>query len=205
MDFSSFAEVVGWVMTHSYPLIFLVMVIEGPIVTAAASFAAALGHLNYYAIFILSFLGDLMGDLIYYSIGYWGRQGFIEKHGKRLGLTKERIERVTTLIKTHPIKTLITSKYIPLVSASGLIGAGLAHIPLRRFLLLDILITLPSTIFFTTIGFYFGVIFDSIFKSIRNAQYAAAAVIVLAILFFLLYRKVQEYLSRQLEKNGNGV
>ncbi|MEK7094156.1 MAG: hypothetical protein AAB903_02330, partial [Patescibacteria group bacterium] len=120
MDFSSFINVVDWVTTHSYLLIFLALVVEGPIVTAASAFAATLGYLDLRVVFVLSFLGDLTGDLTYYSIGYWGRKGFIEKYGKHFGLTPSRLERVAGLIKTHPIKTLVASKYIPIISASGL-------------------------------------------------------------------------------------
>ena len=42
---ASFAGTVQWVIQHGYPLLFIVMLIDGPVVTAAAAFAAALHNL----------------------------------------------------------------------------------------------------------------------------------------------------------------
>ena len=200
MDLSPFESAFNLVMSHSYLFIFVAMVIEGPVVTAASAFAAALGYMNFPLVFLLSFLGDMTGDLIYYSLGFWGRKRFVNRYGHYFGLTEIRLAKVTHLLKTHPIKTLVASKYIPFISASGLIAAGLAHLSPRRFLIIDILITLPSTIFFSSAGFYFGLAFDRLFQSLKNVQYAMLIVIVLAILLAYLYRQIFELLYKDWKK-----
>lgn len=200
MDLSAFQVVFNSIADHSYLFIFGVMVIEGPIVTAAAAFAAALGHLNILIVFALSLLGDMAGDLLYFSIGYWGRLKFVEKYGVRFGLTPVRLERLSHLVKTHPIKVLIASKYIPFVSASGLAAAGLSHISPKRFILLDLLVTLPNTILFTTTGFYFGLAFERLFQYFQNAQYAILIIGGLALILFLLYKKLIGIVYKDLKK-----
>ena len=78
---ASFANVLQWVLHNSYPVIFLGMVIEGPTIIAAISFAATLGYFSLQTIFILAILGDLVGDCIWYSLGYFARKTIIKKYG----------------------------------------------------------------------------------------------------------------------------
>ncbi len=75
----TFSAATQWVLMHGYWVIFLAMLIEGPVVTAAAAFAVALGYFNLWAIFGLSLAGDLVADIIYYAIGYWGRITVVER------------------------------------------------------------------------------------------------------------------------------
>ena len=72
-NITSFASAFSWVIAHGYPLMFVAMLIEGPIVTAAATFAVVFGYFNISMIFVLSILGDIVADVIYYIIGYFSR------------------------------------------------------------------------------------------------------------------------------------
>mgnify|MGYP001591522550 CR=1 FL=1 len=54
MEQFSFATVFDWVIKHGYLFIFIAMCVEGPVVTAAAAFAAALGYFSWPVIFILA-------------------------------------------------------------------------------------------------------------------------------------------------------
>lgn len=45
------------------------MVVEGPIVTSIAAFAASLGYLDIYMILIISLLGNLIPDILLFFIG----------------------------------------------------------------------------------------------------------------------------------------
>ena len=60
----AFDQVLTFIEQNGYVLLFLLMILEGPIVTAAAAFAASLGYLSLPVVFILSVLGNIIGDLI---------------------------------------------------------------------------------------------------------------------------------------------
>jgi membrane protein DedA with SNARE-associated domain len=94
MDFSNFNAVLPWLIANGYWLIFLAMCIEGPVVVAAASFACALGFLNPVVIFILGFFGDVLPDILFYSIGLSGREVVVNKFGRFFGLSSGRIKRL---------------------------------------------------------------------------------------------------------------
>ena len=55
--------ILGYIKTIGYPLMLLIMIVEGPIATLLAAFAASLGFFNIYLVFILSMLGTLRSPL----------------------------------------------------------------------------------------------------------------------------------------------
>jgi membrane protein DedA with SNARE-associated domain len=93
-----------WIRGAGYFLMFVAMVIEGPVITAAAAFGVALGYFNIFIVFGLSVAGELVGDFIYYGIGYFGRVRFVERYGHHIGLTERRLKHMERLIKKHPKK-----------------------------------------------------------------------------------------------------
>src|SRR4030042_6027943 len=77
-----------------YPVMFVLMVLEGPIVTIISAFFASLGFFNVFAVFALSVAGDVAGDIILYYIGYFGGQVIIRKAQKFLRVRDSVIEKI---------------------------------------------------------------------------------------------------------------
>ncbi len=200
MEFSNFAGALQWVLAHSYFLMFVAMLIEGPVVTAAAAFAVALGYFNLVIVFILALLGDLVADIIYYFIGYASRITIVDKIGHRFGLTEKRIKRIEHLAKQHSWKTLLVLKLTPFIPTPGLIIVGTTKMPLRRFTFYSLAITLPKTILFMLVGYYFGKSYDMLSRYFKNGFFAVliAAVIILAI--YYAYQKITAALAEKIEK-----
>ena len=124
IDFTNFQAVFHWVIANGYWFIFLVMCVEGPMTTAAAGFASALGYFDPFIVLLLSILGDLVPDSIYYSLGYFGRGPMVEKAIHYFGLTKERVLRIENLLKEHFGKTMVVLKLTPIVPTLGFILVG---------------------------------------------------------------------------------
>jgi membrane protein DedA with SNARE-associated domain len=197
--FSSFSGALAWVKSAGYSLMFLAMVVEGPIVTSAAAFAAALGYFNIFIIFLLSVAGDLVGDFIYYGIGYFGRVRYVEKYGHRIGLTERRMKRMEHLIKTHPKKTLAAIKLAPILPAPGLMMIGASRMPFGRYAWMTLLVALPKTILFMALGYYFGNAYDRFATVFQNGEYFLMIAIALTVIIFYAYQQLSAKLSTRLE------
>jgi len=200
MILNNFSSALSFVQQSSYFLIFLAMVLEGPFVTAAAAFAASLGVFNIYIIFILSLFGDLVGDFIHYLLGSFGRKTVIEKYGERLGLKESRLRKIENHLKNHLGKALFAIKFTPVLTTPGLLLAGALKVSVKRFILFSFIITLPRTLFFILIGFYFGVAFDKISRYFRLGGYAVILAIVLTVIIYLIIKKVSEAASKDVKK-----
>ena len=196
---SSFSGVLSGVIAGGYIVMFLGMLLEGPMTTAAASFAATLGYFNIWIVFVLAILGDLVADVVYYAIGYASRIAVIEKYGHRFGLSKQKMEKIEHLLKTHPAKTLVVIKLAPLLPVPGLMMVGATHMKLSKFTTIASLIILPRVILFIALGFYFGRAYESISLYIVNAQYIVVLCAALAFIVYYGYKIFIATIARRLE------
>ena len=200
IEMATFSGAFGWVIVHGYPLMFLAMLIEGPIVTAAASFGAAFGYFNIFIVFILSILGDVMADVIYYAVGYSGRIMVVQKFGRRFGLTEERIRKVEALLNSHPNKTLIALKLTPILPTPGLMIVGTSRMPLNKFITICSLVILPKTIFFVLIGYYFGATYSIILRKFEQGKLILVIIIVLILGIYYAAAKLSTHIAQKVEK-----
>lgn len=198
-DTASFNGALTWIKSVGYPVMFVAMVIEGPIITSAAAFAAALGYFNIFTVFILSIAGDLVGDYIYYAVGYLGRVHFVERYGHHVGLTKKRLKHMEWLIKTHPKKTLAAIKLAPLLPAPGLMMIGASRMPVSRYTWLTLIVALPKTLLFMILGYYFGTAYDRFSSIFEHGAYFMLIAVIAIILVFYGYKKLSAVISLRLE------
>lgn len=197
---ATFPAVFGWIIAHGYPLMFLAMLVEGPVVTAAASFAAAFGYFNVFMVFILSLLGDVVADIIYYAVGYFGRITVIRKFGGRFGSSEERIKRIETLLNSHPIKTLIALKLMPVFPTPGLMVVGSSRMPLKKFVAICLAIILPKTIFFMVLGYFFGTAYNKILRKFEGGGLILGVIIVLILIVYYGVTKLSTHLAGKVER-----
>jgi len=200
IDVTTFSGAFDWVIAHGYALMFLAMLVEGPVVTAAASFAAAFGYFDIFIVFILSILGDLMADVFYYALGYSGRIIFIQKFGRHFGLTDERIGKIETLLNNNPNKTLVALKLTPFLPTPGLAIVGTSRMPIKKFITVCSAVILPKTIFFTVVGYYFGSAYTAILSKYEKGGLIFGAIVLLILGIYFAMTKISAYWARRIEK-----
>ncbi len=187
-SFSQFATLqpaAQWLISNGYWLMFLIMILEGPVITAAAAFAAALGFFNIWIVFTLSILGNFLPDIALYAAGYWGRIGLVNKFGRYVGISEKSLARIELMLAKHTIKSLILIKLVPFLASPGLFAAGLMRMNLKKYLTWTLAITIPSSLIYLIIGYYFGAAYGSI---IHYAKLGAIIIIAFAAaLFSFLY------------------
>lgn len=176
----SFATLTQWLLTYKYAFLFPLAVIEGPIVTVLAGILSATGHLNLWIAYVLVVVADVAGDSIYYSLARWN-YAFVEKYGGYIGLTTERIEKNKIHFDQHVGKTLIFGKLAYSIEVPFLLAAGLANVPYRIFLLYVFIPSVPKSLLFILIGYYFGSAIGQIMT-----YYNIAALLMLLVAFALV-------------------
>lgn len=149
------ADIINWLQSYRYAVLFPLVVVEGPITTLTAGFLASLGFLKLVPVFLVVVAGDLGGDVIYYSIGRWGRKP-LEKWGRSTRLMKEKIVKLEKLFESHGGKTLVAGKLSHAVGAVVLITAGIVKFPFKKFVWFNFLASIPKSLVLILIGYYFG-------------------------------------------------
>lgn len=196
---SSFQSVFQWAIHHSYPILLIGMILEGPILIMAASFAASLGYLSLPVIFGLAILGDVIGDVGCYVFGYFSRITVINRFGHYFGVTPNRMARLKALLERHPVKILTAIKISPIVPVPGLIVAGSSHMAPRTFISSILIIILPKTIVFIVIGFFFGGIYEQI-RVYLNSAYTAVIISIALVGAYYAYRRISARIATELEQ-----
>ncbi len=197
LDFNNFNLVTEWIASHGYWVVFLLFCVEGPISTAAAGFLSAAGFFNAEIILVLSVLGDLVPDSIYYGIGYISRFRFIENLGEYVGLTKYRILKMEKGFRNHFGKTMLALKLTPVVSTLGFITVGYLRLPFRKFIGWCSAVTIPKSLIFFGIGYFFGQMYNiDTYLHYAVIFFPLAALFVLAL--FLFYNKMMSILAGKL-------
>ncbi len=152
----SLAQITELLIQYKYFILFPAVAIEGPIVTVAAGFFIALKYFHFFGAFLVVVAGDLVGDILHYALGYWGREKVINGWGHYLGINSERLKKIEGYFEKNTGKTLIFAKVFHGVGGIFLIAAGIARIPLSKFIWFNFLGTIPKTLILISIGFYFG-------------------------------------------------
>jgi membrane-associated protein len=101
-------------------------------------------------------VGDIVGDIMYYAHGYYGRQRFVKPWGRFLGITLERVERLGKHFEKHSGKILIIGNLSQGVGALVLVAAGIARVPFQKFFRYNFIPTLPKSLIRLLIGYYSG-------------------------------------------------
>lgn len=189
MTDATFSTILPWVLVNGYLIIFVAIIIGGPIFISAAAFAAALGHLNVYFVFSLAFFGGMAVNVIFYFIGQISRVSLVEKFGHLFGLTQPRILKLEQLLFKHTWKTMFIIKYSPIIPVPGFAIIGAAKLRFKKFFYVLFFLSLPEAVFFTLLGYFFGRAYDSLAKYFYYGQYLIVAVIILFIVInYLLVR-----------------
>lgn len=205
MDVSSISQPAYWTDSQGgYFLMFIAMVLGGPAVTSAGAFAAAFGVFNIWLVFLVSIISNLVPDALWYAIGFLGRQQLIErlvkKYGRHFKVSNEKMEWLEKLYEDHVAKTLMFVKLVPLLATPGLIAAGVARVPIRKYALWSIIVTLPTSLIFLILGYYFGAAYERILHYYTAYGWLFALVILISsFVIYRAYRKFTKKLENKIE------
>ena len=184
-----------------YIVLFVLMFLEGPIVTYFAAFAASLGYLNIWGVFTLAILGNQIPDVLLYILGKSLKKKSIEKFISFFGLTEKRMIWIETNIKKHSIKSILGFKVIPNLPIPGLVLSGFIKLPFKKFFWTTIILNVVLAIIYTTLGFYSGRVVSSFFGELKRMEYIIPIALVGGFLIFLLTKLVYSKLSKYFNKH----
>jgi membrane protein DedA with SNARE-associated domain len=155
---------------YGYAAMFPLAVFEGPAVTVIAAFLAAQGLLDVVAVYGVSVLGDLTGDVMYYVLGRWASLGLAGRQGRWAAGLSRRIERLAPRVQARAGAMLLFGKLTHSAGFAVLLAAGAAAVPLQRFLLFNLLGTLPKSLLLVLAGYWFGRLFNDLQGDLRVAS-----------------------------------
>src|ERR1700752_2788403 len=156
--------------------------VPGETVLILGAVYAGAGRLNVVLVGLLGFLGAVIGDNIGFALGHFGGRRLVERYGRYVLLTPERLDRTTAFFERHGGKVIVVARFIEgLRQANGII-AGTTGMHWARFLAFNAIGAALWVAAWTSIGYFSGSNIDSIYNTAsRYSTYFAIAVGVLIV------------------------
>ena len=198
MNLSEIDKIVAYIIENGYLIIFILALIEGPIITIAASIAAAMGYFDIGIILLLAIVGDIGGDAMYYYIGFYFQKLLQNSNKWSTRVKNSKFERLKTLTHTHPFKAILTVKLSPLFGQFGQIFLGSIKVPFPKFIIACSIIGSVKTVFFVLLGYFSVQFYYDINKTMMQTQYV---IIIMTMLFFLIRYPYRNMLRKIMRKH----
>jgi membrane protein DedA with SNARE-associated domain len=171
--------------------------VPGETVLIAGAVFAGSGRLNIVAVGVVGFVAAVAGDNIGYAIGRFGGRALVERWGRHVFLTKERLDKAERFFTRHGGKIIVVARFIEgLRQANGII-AGITGMRWLKFLAYNALGAALWVGTWVSVGYFAGQHITTVYNAISNySLYAAiAAVVVIAAWILLHLRKRRRAMS----------
>lgn len=162
----------------------MIEIIPSEIVLGYAGYMISQGFINYPLAIASGIIGGTIAQLFLYWAGYYGGRPFLEKYGKYVLIRKKQIDLSEQWFQKYGAGVIFSARFIPVVRHAISIPAGIAKMPVNRFILYTVAAMLPWTILFL----YLGEILGKNWANIKTfAEPYVMPVIVIAVILMIIY------------------
>jgi membrane protein DedA with SNARE-associated domain len=182
----------------------LVMLYGGALASGAFSSAhvTAFGHRidtpawAYLAVVLTGVAANAIGAVVGWAVGSAGGRPFLERHGRWLHVTPQKLDRAHRWFERFGALTVAVGLSVPVVRSFVAIPAGIARLELRRFAPLALLGCIPFCFGLGGAGYALGSSWDRVHSAFRYVDYAVVAGAVLLALYLLFRRRTSRLSPR---------
>jgi membrane protein DedA with SNARE-associated domain len=146
------------------------------------------GSWNYWIVVIVATVGNTIGSLIGYAIGAWGGRPFLERYGRYLLIRPHEIELAERFFDRYGAATAFFSRLLPIVRTFISFPAGVARMPLGKFIFYSTAGALPWSMALVFAGLQLGARWTDIRHALQPFDLLIAVVVVAAIVLFIWWR-----------------
>jgi membrane protein DedA with SNARE-associated domain len=142
--------------------------------------------LSLPGVIVFGLIGDVLGAMIAYGIGYYGREELLERRGSPLHVSGRRLGRANAWFERYGSPALFVSRLVPVVRSAFPYAAGVGEMPFKRF---AVLTTLGSAVWIAglaVLGREVGSNWSSWRHHLEYVDYVGATLVVLAILYLIV-------------------
>jgi membrane protein DedA with SNARE-associated domain len=141
----------------------------------------------YVVIALAGTVGYTLGSILGWAIGFYGGRPYLERHGRWLHVTPEKLDKADAWFERYGDATVFVSRMLPVVRSFVSIPAGIGEMPLGRYTVFTFAGTIPWCFGLAGVGLALGSQWEEFHSSFRYADYAIVALVVAGVAA-LIYR-----------------
>jgi membrane protein DedA with SNARE-associated domain len=146
---------------------------------------------SYWLVVLAGTLGATVGALVAYAIGAWGGRPLIQRWGRYLGITDADLDRAEAFFARYGEAASFFGRMVPVIRSLVSFAAGVARMPLGRFIVFTFLGSLPFTALLVFAGVQLGANWESIGGVIKRFEYVVVAVLAIVVVAWIWLRIVK--------------
>ncbi|MGA3036961.1 MAG: DedA family protein [Vulcanimicrobiaceae bacterium] len=186
--------ILGLIHAYGYAGLFLVMLlgnvaipVGAEVVLVVAGAAAGAGHLSSWVLVgTFATLGEIVGGIILYGIGYYGGAPVAHRFGRR---AEHELARAHAFFEKFGARTIFICRFLPFIRGIAALPAGASRMPKRYFLMYH---AFGSAIFcfaLAYLGFAFGQHLDAILPAVQRSSRFILVIAILGVTSYLVMRR----------------
>ncbi len=140
---------------------------------------------TYWGAVIAGVVGNTTGSLIGYALGAYGGRPILQRYGKYVLISMHDLDLAERHFARWGDITVLVSRMLPIVRTFISIPAGIARMPLWRFVAFSVLGAIPWVMLLVWGGVVLGDHWVDIKRSFAGLDYLVAAAILGAIALFV--------------------
>jgi len=200
-------EAIGhWIITVistlGYPGIVLTMAIESAliplpseIIMPFSGYLVSTGRFSMLGISLAGALGNVIGSLVAYAIGFYGHEKlvrrFVRKWGKWILVSEHELDQAEVLLHKYKGWVVLGTRVLPGVRTVISLPCGFAKLPLVNFIVLTFIGSFVWSYFLGYIGFVLGQNWDTLGPYFHKAD-AVIILLILAAAGAYVYHKLKK-------------
>jgi membrane protein DedA with SNARE-associated domain len=156
----------------------------------------------FLAVSVAGTLGYVLGSIGGWAIGLYGGRPYLERHGRWLHVTPEKLDKAEAWFARRGSMTVLVSRCVPVIRSFISIPAGVVEMPLRRYTVLTTLGTIPWYFGLAAAGLAVGASWERFHEAWRYADYAIVALVAIAAAAWIVHTRQRRARRRAQEKSA---
>jgi membrane protein DedA with SNARE-associated domain len=154
-----------------------------------AGFNVANGHYPLWEPVAVGVAANVVGSLLAYGVGYYGRVDLLEKHGRVLHVKPQHLAWADRWFARHGEATVFFARMLPIIRTFISLPAGVARMPFWRFTAFTIAGCVPWVLALTFIGKQAGSNWRDWKHYFSYLDYVTLALIVVGVVYLVVRRR----------------
>jgi len=186
------SSVISIISTAGYSGVFILMALESAcipipseVIMPFSGFLVWEGRFILWQVVLWGAIGNLVGSIAAYAVGYFGGRRTIEKYGKYILISSHDLELADNWFKKYGQATVFFSRLLPIARTFISLPAGIARMDFKKFCFYTFVGCLPWSWFLTYFGVLMGENWDQLKVYFHKFDLAIGLLIIIGVAWWV--------------------